>query len=57
MYICIQKEASDPIIDGYEPPRGRWESNSGFFGRAASALNLWALSEPNIYNPYVYFIF
>ena len=40
MYICIQKEASDPIIDGYEPPRGRWESNSGFFGRAASALNL-----------------
>jgi hypothetical protein len=24
-----QKRASDPITDGYEPPRGCWELNSG----------------------------
>lgn len=36
--LC-QKMASDPTIDGYEPPFGCWELNSGTSGKAASALN------------------
>ena len=28
-YICCQKRASDPIIDGYKPPCHCWDLNSG----------------------------
>ena len=28
MYATCQKRASDPIIDGCEPPWGCWELNS-----------------------------
>ena len=45
-----QKRASDPFIDGPEPPCGCWEYELRIFRRAARALNLWAIS-PDWHQP------
>jgi hypothetical protein len=48
-----QKRASDPIIDGCEPPYGCWKLNSWPLGRAANTLT----TEPSLQPLFFFFFF
>ena len=60
MYICAlsphspacQKRASDPIIDGCEPPCGCWELKSGPLEEQSVLLT----TEPYLQPPESYFL-